>query len=298
VTATALNHSISRLNARFCVDNLANHLIRDRVSSEFFSVGLVSSGYVTVIVAARTAQHWIRDCIASILRQALPPGVKMEVLVGIDNCRETLSAMTPIAGPGMKVFWFKKHVGPYRVFNTLAQYSKGDLLFRFDADDVMLPGYLIRQVQLFSYRQPPPICRTWSIYTDENLSPRQARLSHGRVTSPGGKRRQGSAGQFAIRRCVWESMGGFQPWWCFGDAEFLTRARRVGHRVAEVPEFLYLRRVHSKALTQAEETGYDSKLRAFYETCTERVNQAWQTTSIAPARLRLDMDSHLITTFK
>jgi glycosyltransferase involved in cell wall biosynthesis len=160
--------------------------------------------------------------------------------------------------------------GPYVTFNTMMKFASGDLIARFDADDIMLQNYLLEQIQILDRYKNVQISRTWSVYTDINFSPVSALLANGSYTSPDGKRKSASDGQFTMKKEVWSALGSFKPWRCFADSDFLTRARFLGFNIYEIKNYLYLRRVHSKSLTQKKETAYNSRLRQTYRQIMER----------------------------
>src|SRR3989442_5392531 len=250
------------------------------------------SSSVTVIVAARNAQNWIRDCVRSILVQSLPFGIQLQLIVGVDGCADTLGVLQSLESRSLTVMYFARPCGPYRVFNACAQYATGELLFRFDADDVMLPGYLSAQLALFRSRPDVRISRTWSIHTNANLVPYESILSDGCLTPPNGKLRRGSDGQFAIRRVVWSQLGGVQPWQCLTDSEFLARARLSGFRVEEVNDYLYLRRIHPRSLTKAIDTGYGSSVRNAYQIQINSMVRLNRSNNLGPAMLCTEIDDH------
>jgi hypothetical protein len=84
----------------------------------------------------------------------------MQVIIGVDACPDTLRATASIDWPELTMLYFPQWCGPYRIFNTCATYAKGDLLFRFDADDVMLPNYVAAQLDVFS-RPEISMVHTW-----------------------------------------------------------------------------------------------------------------------------------------
>ena len=73
--------------------------------------------------------------------------------------------------------YFPEHVGPFVIFNSLAYAAPCDVLVRFDADDVMLDGYLRRQLEVVGDHKRPRIVHTWSILVDEQLKPTSANSS-------------------------------------------------------------------------------------------------------------------------
>jgi len=215
-----------------------------------------------VIVAARNAGLWLTDCVRAILVQELPPGWSLGVAVGIDSCPATLASATQLHGHrNLAIRYFPDHVGPYVVYNSLAWSTRSDVLVRFDADDLMLPGYLARQLAKLDARLSPTVVRTWSRYVDSALRPIAAPLAGGVRTPRDGRRARPSDGQFMMTRNVFDRLGGFQAWRCHADTEFLQRARFAGVPFTVVEDFLYLRRVHPASLTSSGQTGYVSLYR-------------------------------------
>jgi len=150
------------------------------------------------------------------------------------------------------------------IFNSLAQATPSDILVRFDADDVMLDGYLSQQLQVVADHKAPRITHTWSILVDERLKPTAAELFNGTRAATDGKRAAPTDGQFLVTRPVLDKVGGFRPWWYHADSDFLLRALAFGCSRLIVPKYLYLRRIHPGSLTQSEKTGYHSELRLDY----------------------------------
>jgi hypothetical protein len=219
---------------------------------------------VSVLIAARAAARWLPDCLQSIARQALPEGWRLQIRVGIDACDETLAFAKSVRMPTLEVRYFPEHVGPFIVFNSLAYATPSDVLVRFDADDVMLDGYLYQQLLVLGDPKLPKIVQTWSILVDPQLKPTSAELFDGSRTKSDGKRAMATDGQFMMSRPVMETLGGFRPWWCHGDSEFLLRALANGFTRSILSLHLYLRRIHPDSLTQSAKTGYHSELRLEY----------------------------------
>lgn len=219
---------------------------------------------VSVLVAARAAAQWLPDCLQSITRQVLPEGWRLEIHIGIDACGDTLAFAKGLRMPNLAVRYFPDHVGPFIIFNSLAYATPSDVLVRFDADDVMLDGYLNEQLLVLGDPKNPRIVQTWSILVDEQLEPTSAELFDGSRTKPDGKRAMATDGQFMMSRPVMETLGGFRAWWCHGDSEFLLRALANGFPRLILSKHLYLRRIHPDSLTQSKKTGYHSELRLEY----------------------------------
>jgi hypothetical protein len=210
------------------------------------------------------AAKWLPDSLQSISRQVLPEGWRLQIRLGIDACEETLAFAKTLRMPDLEVRFFPNHVGPFVIFNSLARATPSDVLVRFDADDVMLEGYLSRQLEVAGDPAGATITHTWSILVDEQLKPTQAELFNGGRSSADGKRSAPTDGQFLMTRPVLDKVGGFRSWWCHADSDFLLRALAFGCSRLIVPDYLYLRRIHPGSLTQSERTGYHSELRLGY----------------------------------
>jgi glycosyltransferase involved in cell wall biosynthesis len=219
---------------------------------------------ISVLIAAYDTAPFIADMIRSVLLQYIPPEHQLELIIGVDGCDQTWKEAVKFERFGVTLVKMRSNYGPYITFNTIMKYATGDWIARFDADDVMLPGYLHHQLQLFKTHPTVKLTRTWSIYTDQHYRPIRARLADNRFTAADGRRNSGSDGQFMMARVVWDTLGGFKPWKCFADTDFLTRCKIAGYRIAEVRKHLYVRRVHPGSLTSRKETDYNSSVRNRY----------------------------------
>ena len=229
---------------------------------------------LSILVASYQAERWLADCIESILEQELPAAWEIEVLIGVDGCEATLRQAERLNNKFCKVVSLSRNYGTYVTFNTLMQYAKGELISRFDADDIMLPGFLKRQIQ--ALQAGADMTHTWSIYTDEDLQPTSHVMAHTYYHPEGGLNRKASDGQFMIRRKLWQKLGGFRPWKCGADTEFHKRARQVGARIDLIEEFLYYRRTHPNSLTAAPATNFESPLRLRLQAEAERLVEEYR----------------------
>ena len=221
---------------------------------------------IHLIIAARDAAAWLPQTFASISGQVLPSGWRLKVSLGIDACPDTLRGARRGLPPNATAHYFPTHCGPYVIFNTLARQTDCDLIARFDADDVMCREFLWHQVHALSHARRLQLAQTWSWQVDSRLRPLPAAPPS---IGAGGLRRRPCDGVFSMTHALWERLGGFQPWWCSADSEFLLRATWAGAATAIVPAPLFLRRVHGASLTQARTTGLRSGLRAGYASSIE-----------------------------
>lgn len=214
---------------------------------------------ISVLIAAYQAQHFLSDCLESVFSQVLPQEWTLEILLGIDGCDSTLQITQTIAPKELSVIYLTKNSGTYLTFNTLMRYATGELICRFDADDVMKPGYLSSQIN--AIEKGADMTMTWSIYTDIHLQPTSYVMAHDVYHPDQGLNRRGSEGQFVIKREVWRRLGGFRGWRCGADTDFFKRIRAAGFVHEVVPEFLYYRRTHEQSLTVHPYTNFKSPLR-------------------------------------
>lgn len=211
---------------------------------------------ISVIIPAFRADRFIGECLASITGQYDGD----EILVGVDGCPATSAAARALmpAYPHLRVFDFPKNNGPYVVRNTLAYAARGSLLIFFDADDVMLPGFV-----------------AWTAGQSGRESAirylfRTKYESHpGRVREICGP--TGANGVFAIRHLSFRELGGFNAWPCSADSEFHMRCvRRFGPPVVS-PRPLFVYRKHAGSLTMRAETSSSSMTRRHYRSIVRRM---------------------------
>ena len=229
---------------------------------------------LSILIAAYQAQDWLEDCLTSVFRQDLPKAWRMQVLLGIDGCCKTLDLIRAFDFPELEIIWLAQNRGTYVTFNTLMQFAQGELIARFDADDVMQPGYLAAHIA--AIEAGSDMTMSWSIYTDEQLHPTSHVLAHEVYHPENGLNRRGAEGQFVIRREVWHSLGGFRPWRCGADTDFFTRVRAAGLRSSVIEQFLYLRRTHRHSLTVRPETNFKSAYRLCVQKLVKHYAQQYQ----------------------
>lgn len=237
---------------------------------------------VSVVIAAYRAQDFLGDAVDSVFAQSLPKGWRLELIVGIDGCPQTWEAATRLRPGNGKVIRMRERYGPYVTFNTLAGYAVGDVIARFDADDIMLDGYLRQQLWILEHNPAVHLTRTWSLYTNMDLSPHSARVSNGSPL-PDGRRQAGCDGALVFRRSVWEMLGGFRPWRCFADTDFIIRAFYLGFHLFEIEDYLFVRRFHPDSLTQSSATREHSRIRDKYQRIMDK--EKWN--YLTPSRCHL-----------
>lgn len=235
--------------------------------------------FISVLIAAFKAERWLEDSLRSINTQNLPKGWKVEILIGVDACDATLQKAKGFTDKHCRVIDMAENCGTYVTFNTLMNYAHGQFICRFDADDVMLPGYL--QKHIACLEQGTDMAMSWSIYTDPELKPTSHVMAHTHYHPKDGLNRRGSEGQFVIKRPVWETLGGFQPWVCAADTDFKERVISSNRRIHVIEDFLYYRRTHPDSLTAHPKTNFQSKLRERIDAKAARLAAEYKTSKSA-----------------
>lgn len=218
---------------------------------------------VTFVIAAYKAEHWISEAIESCLSQSLPSDMGREVLVGIDACQPTLDGVRELRDPAIRCFYSETNVGPYVIYNSLHPFARNGFLVYHGADDVSEVDRTAKMLNALAHgRSPLTIVST------------AARLFDMR-TGDSSLWAAPVCGSFLASCETVETVGGFQPWRCAADAEFLSRAGAMGADHIFVPEPLLVYRLHDGQLTASTETGMGSDLRKNYLQLVREWEEAW-----------------------
>lgn len=194
---------------------------------------------ISYVVSAKKAEAFLEDCLRSIVKQDLPSDCDYEILVGVDDCPETLQEALRLAYLGnIRVFEMLSHVGTYVTANTLVANSTGEWLFRVDADDVCVQG---RTAAMLKKARRAGARMVNTFFAEMS--------TEGRLIE---NKRKPADGVWAYERSLWQEMGGWENWSCSSDS--LLKIRAMAHvgedKVACVNKPMYLRRLHPGQLTQ------------------------------------------------
>jgi hypothetical protein len=206
-----------------------------------------SSIKISVIIPAYKAEGYIKECLDSILNQT--SSAKLEILVGIDNCNSTSIQLNKIKDtyPNLRVFLSDTSVGPYIMRNTLLDFAKYDNILFFDADDIMKPGMVSNILRYYTKNSP--------------IRFKYLNFQHGKPYTSGKSHPSVAHGVFFSSREILDIIGGFQPWMCGADTEFMKRCAQNGIRDVELQDYVFYRRIHGNSLTINTATNHRSKVR-------------------------------------
>jgi len=221
------------------------------------------SSCFSILIPAYRAESFIGETLDTILSQSLPEDVVLDVVVAVDGCDETRKALLVALGEmeeekrkQVRMIFHKRNYGTYMMQNSLLYASKGDLVHIIGADDGLAPGAL-RTLWDFAERcgrccSSGFILRPMSAICDAQMKPFPNREPHQQK------------GALVFTKSVLEKLGGFAPWMCAADSDFLRRAERKGIPFFSVPEVTYWYRHHGEQLTHGSATGMGSGIRKEY----------------------------------
>lgn len=133
--------------------------------------------------------------------------------------------------------------------------AKGEWLFWLNADDVLLPGVLIKVKQLLHSSTPPLTTLNWlagdTVYIDEQGKVKDVRCDAKWRSWFGKKLSVWTGGPSAFfRRELWEQRGGFDTELKYAmDIDLWTRWAKAGEKFVELGEYVWGFRVHGGSQT-------------------------------------------------
>jgi hypothetical protein len=203
---------------------------------------------VSIIIPAYRADGYIEECLTSIQNQDCEN--EIEILIGIDNCQVTLNKLKSIKDnySNLKVYFSDESVGPYIIRNSLIELASNDCIIFFDADDIMSNG-LVSTVTGY-YNEDHPVRFKYYNF-NHGSDPNKFNKIHHDVAH----------GVFMCSKKILDRIGGFQPWICGADSEFMKRCSANGIRETRIDIPLFYRRIHPKSLTQSGQTNHRSRIR-------------------------------------
>lgn len=214
-------------------------------------------GY-SIIIPTYDNVEFIEECLQSI--KTAFARYKYEILLGIDDCERTMSRIDMLRKYTTRIYKSKENVGPYVIKNSLSQIAEGSHLVFFDSDDIMDKSFgqlLASQVSNKYIRFPYKNFRPADgIRWKSGIKLYDCALEY-------------AEGVFSIDKQLFYELGGFKPWRCAADTEFLQRTNGLEIGFNIMKNIAFYRRIHDKNLTISPKTGLKSDLRKEY---TEQIN--------------------------
>lgn len=194
----------------------------------------------TVLIPAYDAGKYIIETLSHIPK-------KYKIVIGVDGCKKTLDLLLSHRRrfPNMEIIYSKTNNGTYVMRNTMLEYTEGNVLF-FDADDIPLP-------KLFQ-----------NIENNTKYDALYWRYDYlkGDTVVKMEKEGEFAKGVFYVKESVIDTLGGFKPWKCSADSEFVARLASTKHIIGVVNEPLMLYRVHDNSLSSTVDIKFRKQMRS------------------------------------
>lgn len=98
---------------------------------------------VSVVIPAHNAARFLAETLASVSAQSFGD---WEIVVVDDGSRDATWSILESAGPRVRPLRNETALGPAAARNTALAHARGELVVFLDADDLLLPNYLERQI--------------------------------------------------------------------------------------------------------------------------------------------------------
>ena len=184
---------------------------------------------VSVIVPFYNRPEQVSECLRAIRRSA---GPDVELIAADDGSTDATPAV--VEALGVRLVRLGRNQGPAAARNAGAAIAAGEILLFVDQDVIVAPGVIDRVVRTLD--QHPELAAVFGSY---DAAPRAAgivsqfrNLLHHYIHQQGDPDASTFwAGCGAVRRAVFQSLGGFDPAERLEDVELGYRLRRQGHRI-------------------------------------------------------------------
>ncbi len=248
---------VSQLPRRQCaaLQNENHKRLNDVAMAE---LGMNRRQKLAVIMAAYRSDEWIMEMVRSFQGQEACAGWEYSLVIGVDGCEATSAMLNQHRVPHYRT---AGNVGAYVLRNSLISTVDADAYCIFDADDVMLPGYLAEMCRLIDKTGLAAPRWRYEAYMSEpsNSNPRR----YGEGAQPG-----------FDWYCLHRAIGAFRPDRVDSDWDAVKRARLLGYKCGAMTNPYYVKRKHGGALTQDPETDKASAYRAAIKADHERRRNA------------------------
>lgn len=210
---------------------------------------------ISIVIPTYKNVGFLLECINS-LTDSAKKCCDFEILIGIDNCYDTLkfvSSNSIFKSKNIIVYFFSKNIGPYIIRNTLVEKTKYENILFFDSDDVIMKNSIFKISKALEKHEIVKFkFYNFQDGTDYINNPNQ------KISS------MCAHGAFAIKKRCFYKLSGFLGWKCGADTEFLERYEALKYICYNFEESLFYRRYHGNNITKTKETGINSEFREKY----------------------------------
>jgi len=206
---------------------------------------------ISILITAYKAERFLTECLDSIEAQTYFKDFdNYSILLGIDGCEDTLKKALAYRHyyRNLRIFMMESNRGTFITMNTLLDIAETKTFIRFDSDDIMLPN-MVETLMAAEEDYGIVQCK-YQNFLDGTDSIHKNNTQH-------------AGGTILAKREIFDILGGYLPWVCAADTEFLWRAERYVP-IKKLEDVLFLRRIHYDSLTRNPATGLKSLLRSSY----------------------------------
>ena len=204
---------------------------------------------LSIIIPTFNNAAFIEQTLQSILTD--PQSKHYEILVGIDECYQTLQLLKQkihTYPPNVTFYFFKTNVGPYLIKNSLVQIAQTEKILFFDSEDIFYPRVI---PQIINALDRFDLVR----FLFNSFLGKKMLIEHPKNYAQG---------VFGIQRKIFLDQNGFEPWRCAADSEFMERTVQANIRLGYLRRPIFMRRVHPTSLTNHVASNNSSDMRKFY----------------------------------
>lgn len=208
------------------------------------------------VVPVKGARPFIAEALASLESQGM--GEELEVIVQDGTTEYTECTEIPA---GLNVQWFRERdAGQSDALNKGFAKAKGEWLFWLNADDVLLPGALMKVKQLLHSSTPSLTTLNWIagnvVYMDGAGCAKWCAWDRGWKLSYAGLPVQVYGPSSFFRRELFEKSGGFDVSLNYVmDVDLWCKFRKMGHWYKKIPDFVWGFRLHDGSKTSCAQEG-------------------------------------------
>lgn len=203
---------------------------------------------ISVLIACYGVEDHILNTINSLLN-ADNEYIDLEILVGIDNDRKSLSKLSNgDLSEKVKIYFSQENVGPYIITNSLATLAKHDVIIIFGGDDIADEKILSVTAK--------------EIIKCDILRWECIRMFENGEIDPSGQIFE-MPGCFAIKKKIFFQHNGLKPWRVQADDEFKKRVDPKYNQIKLFkPMFKYL--IRDNSLSRSQSFNHKSEFRMAY----------------------------------
>jgi len=216
----------------------------------------MSGPLFSCVIPVKGDRPFFKDALASLEAQCM--GEELEVIVQDGTTEYTECTEIP---EGLNVQWFRERdVGQSDALNKGFAKAKGEWLFWLNADDVLLPGALMKVKQLLHSSTPPLTTLNWIagnvVYMDSAGCAKWCAWDRGWKLSYTGLPVQVYGPSSFFRRELFEKSGGFDVSLNYVmDVDLWCKFRKMGYWYKKIPDFVWGFRLHDGSKTSCAQEG-------------------------------------------